>query len=115
MKKLLFILAILCVSFSAYSQKKKAKKQQQKEPTTLAELMEVEKVLDYAMNEAGVLYISFKSNGKNRDGLALYFCSECRRIGVSNVNKVRIMQYNTFNHPSRYNAYGILMGEYSCY
>ena len=30
------------------------------------------------------------------------------------VNKVRVMKVNTFDHPDRFNIYGIKLGESSC-
>lgn len=89
------------LAFNATGQSKKKKTANKKnEPTTLEEFMKTEKgVMDYYLNPAGVLYIQVRDNGSaNRNGLAIYYCSEGRRFDTR-ISKVRIMLYGSQNSP----------------
>lgn len=73
------------------------------------------KVLDAYINDAGYLYVQVSDDGTNRNGYASYICQEARAVYPSvKVNMVRIMKVNTFDHPDRFNAYGIRLGESRC-
>ena len=73
------------------------------------------KVLDAYINDAGYLYVQVVDDGTNRNGYASYICQEARAVFPTvKVNMVRVMKVNTFNHPDKFNAYGIRLGEYRC-
>lgn len=73
------------------------------------------KVLDAYINDAGYLYVQVSDDGTNRNGYASYICQEARAVYPSvKLNMVRIMKVNTFDHPDRFNAYGIRLGESRC-
>ena len=73
------------------------------------------RVLDATINDAGYLYVMVKDDGTNRNGYASYICLEARAVFPNvKVNKVRVMKVNTFDHPDRFNIYGIKLGESNC-
>ena len=73
------------------------------------------KVKDAYINPSGVLYVQVIDDGTNRNGYASYLCEEVDYFSPNNsINMVRVMKVNTFNHPDKFNAYGIRLGEYRC-
>ena len=73
------------------------------------------KVLDAYINDSGYLYVQVRDDGTNRNGYASYLCDEARAVSPNrNIRVVRVMKVNTFDHPDRFNAYGIRLGESRC-
>ena len=73
------------------------------------------KVKDAYINPSGVLYVQVIDDGTNRNMYASYLCDEVDYFSPNNsINMVRVMKVNTFNHPDKFNAYGIRLGEYRC-
>ena len=73
------------------------------------------RVLDATINDAGYLYVMVKDDGTNRNGYASYICLEARAVFPNvKVNEVWVMKVNTFDHPDRFNGYGIRLGESRC-
>ena len=71
-------------------------------------------VLDAVITDARVLYVVVRDDGSRRDGYASYLCQTRSDYTGSNWERVKVVQVNTFNHPERDNAYGVLLGEAWC-
>lgn len=71
-------------------------------------------VLDAVITDAQVLYVVVRDDGSRRDGYASYLCQTRSDYTGSNWERVKVVQVNTFNHPERDNAYGVLLGEAWC-
>lgn len=69
---------------------------------------------DAIITEANVLYVSVKSDGSSRKGLAEYYCQNLKDNKITDVEKVKIIAFGTQNNPKRDNAYGVLIGEFDC-
>lgn len=71
-------------------------------------------VLDAVITDARVLYVVVRDDGTRRDGYASYLCQTRFDYSGANWERVKVVQVNTFNHPKRNNAYGVLLGEAWC-
>lgn len=72
-----------------------------------------QKVLDYTITEANVLYAEVKSDGTNRDGYAEYLCTILKKNGMSDT-RVKIVELGTSKSQDRDSPYGIVIGESDC-
>lgn len=71
------------------------------------------KIKEAIITDTGVLYVSVINDGTSRDGYAAYLCEIVREYRGT-IERVKVVQVNTTNHPHRDNAYGILLGETWC-
>jgi hypothetical protein len=71
------------------------------------------KVLEAFATEVGVLYVSVRDDGTNRNGYAEYLC-QVLRDNHSNLDRVKVVKSGSTNDKKRDNSYGVLLGESWC-
>jgi len=81
--------------------------------SALEEVKKEPKVKEALLTEANVLYVSVEDDGTKRDGYASYIC-EVLRDKKATTKLVKIVKFGSADDSNADNAYGILLGEYTC-